>query len=226
MNHNPDRHHRRSIRLSGYDYSQAGAYFVTVCAKDRACLFGEVADGVMRPNDAGRMVADVWVALPARFPTVQIDEFVVMPNHVHGIVVLNDHDVGAPLVGALSTDKRAGTRPAPTDDIDITTNGVIPIGAGTRPAPTDKAITTPTLGDIVGAFKSITTDDYIVGVRQNDWPAFSGKLWQRNYYEHIIRDDESFERIRQYIMDNPPQWESDRENPSATYNESSEAWQR
>jgi putative transposase len=204
MNHNPDRHHRRSIRLSGYDYSQAGAYFVTVCAKDRACLFGEVADGVMRPNDAGRMVADVWVALPARFPTVQIDEFVVMPNHVHGIVVLNDHDVGAPLVGALSTDKRAGTRPAPTD----------------------KAITTPTLGDIVGAFKSITTDDYIVGVRQNDWPAFSGKLWQRNYYEHIIRDDESFERIRQYIMDNPPQWESDRENPSATYNESSEAWQR
>lgn len=101
MTYHPDRHHRRSVRLQGYDYTSAGAYFVTICAKDRACLFGEVVDGEMRLNDAGTIVLNAWAELPSHYPAVQIDEFVVMPNHVHGIVVLsepddgNDRDVGA-----------------------------------------------------------------------------------------------------------------------------------
>jgi len=90
MPYDPTRHHRRSIRLKGYDYSQAGAYFVTICTQDRACLFGKVVNGEMRLNDAGRMVLAEWNMLPERFPHVVLDAFVVMPNHVHGIVVITN----------------------------------------------------------------------------------------------------------------------------------------
>jgi len=93
MRYDPNRHHRRSIRLSGYDYSQAGAYFITICTQDRACLFGDVVDGEMRLNDAGRVAQQCWRQIPAHFPNVELDEFVVMPNHVHGILVITD--VGA-----------------------------------------------------------------------------------------------------------------------------------
>jgi REP element-mobilizing transposase RayT len=88
MKYDPQKHHRRSIRLKGYDYSQAGAYFVTIITHDRARLFGEIAEGDMRLNDAGRMIWAEWDALPLRFPTIELDAFVVMPNHVHGIMVL------------------------------------------------------------------------------------------------------------------------------------------
>ncbi|MCU0662783.1 MAG: hypothetical protein MUC50_10715 [Myxococcota bacterium] len=202
MKHASDLRHRRFIRLRDYDYSQAGAYFVTICAKDRACLFGDVLNGEMRLNDAGRMVADVWITLPTRFPSIDIDEIVVMPNHFHAVVVFTDcdtvpeRDVGAPLVGA-----------------PCTLVGALAQRAGTRPAPTDGTRTKLTLGDVVGAFKSMTTDQYVVGVKQNDWSAFPGKLWQRNYYEHIIRDDDELSRIRRYIIDNPAQWIFDREHP-------------
>jgi putative transposase len=111
-----------------------------------------------------------------------------------------ENDVGAPLVGAHSTNIRE---------------------AGTRPAPTDGTMTK--LGDIVGAFKSITTDQFIVGVRNSGWPPFVGKLWQRNYYEHIIRGDDDLDRIRQYIIDNPVEWAFDRENPDFVNNSGVEA---
>ena len=99
MKYDPSRHHRRSIRLKGYDYSQAGAYFITLCAQDRECLFGEVVDGEMRLNDAGRMIESVWNEIPLFYPGVDIDEFAVMPNHVHGIVILAGATPGDP-VGA------------------------------------------------------------------------------------------------------------------------------
>jgi REP element-mobilizing transposase RayT len=208
MKYDPACHHRRSIRLKGYDYSRAGAYFITLCAQDRQCLFGEVLDGVMRLNDAGRMVVTEWERLPERFPNVVLDAFVVMPNHVHGIIVITDAiPVGAGLVPAQN--KRATTRVAPTVGDDRVT---------TRVAPTvgdDRATTrvAPTVGEIIGAYKSVTTVVYTRGVKQFGWPAFRTRLWQRNYYEHIIRDDESLNRIREYITNNPMQWELDRENP-------------
>ncbi|HAD04636.1 MAG TPA: hypothetical protein DCF93_08455 [Desulfuromonas sp.] len=133
MGFDADIHHRQSIRLRDYDYAAVGAYFVTICTQGRECLFGDIAEGVMRPNMAGGMVAEVWQGLPTRFPQVARDEFVVMPNHFHGILILTDPpavgaplvgarspstpDVGAPLVGAQDHDRaetrRAGTRPAP-----------------------------------------------------------------------------------------------------------------
>ena len=94
MTFDPEKHHRRSIRLKGYDYAQAGAYFVTICTQHRACLFGEVVNGQMQLNDAGRFVEQCWLDIPHHFPHVELEAFVVMPNHVHGIIVITD-PVGA-----------------------------------------------------------------------------------------------------------------------------------
>jgi REP element-mobilizing transposase RayT len=203
--------HRRLVRLAGYDYSQTGAYFVTVCTQDRACLFGVVTEGgAMCWNDAGQMVVAQWVALADRFPAVEIDTFVVMPNHLHGIVWICDskpaHRANA---NRATTRVGATTRVAPTG---VGNGG--PVGAGLVPArpAQDRR---PTLGDVMGAFKSVTTVAYTRGVKTSGWPGFRGRLWQRNYYEHIIRDDESLERIRQYIQNNPVRWVFDRENPQA-----------
>ena len=161
---------RRRMRLEGYDYRQAGAYFVTVCTQGRACVFGSVADGAMILNDAGALVQEEWCSLPARFPHVCLDTYVVMPNHIHGIIVV---DMG-------------GRAPA---------SGV------------------PPLGEIVGAFKSVTTLKYVRGVKCAGWRPFDGRLWQRGYYEHIIRAEESLGKIREYISNNPQQWLLDSENP-------------
>jgi REP element-mobilizing transposase RayT len=193
MSYDPERHHRRSIRLKEYDYSQAGAYFVTICTQDRAHLFGDVVDGEMRLNDVGRMVVTEWERIPERFLNIELDAFIVMPNHIHGIIVIIQH-VGAGLVPAQ--------------------NGATPVGAGLVPAQ-DGATTrvAPTVGDVVGAFKSRVTVEYIRRVKKSGWPPFRGRLWQRNYYEHIIRDEESLNRIREYIATNPLRWHLDRENP-------------
>jgi REP element-mobilizing transposase RayT len=197
-----DRHHRRSIRLKGYDYALAGAYFVTISTQDRGGVFGDVVAGVMRLNEAGRMVSTEWNTLPAWFPGVDLDAFVVMPNHIHGIIVFTTRvSVGAPLVGAqdvtpnMATDNRATTRVAPT------------------------------LGDVVGAYKSRVTVEYTRGVKTKGWPAFRRRLWQRNFYEHIIRNEASLNHIRQYILDNPARWSFDRENPLAVAPEPEGIWQ-
>lgn len=97
MIYKPEIHHRRSIRLQGYDYSQAGAYFLTLCTWDRECLLGEIVEGEMRLNPLGRIVEEQWNAIPKRFPTVELDEFTIIPNHLHGILTI----VGAPLAGTL-----------------------------------------------------------------------------------------------------------------------------
>ncbi len=171
----------------------AGAYFVTICTQDRACLFGDVAAGAMHLNEAGQMVAALWDGIAARFSSVEIDQFVVMPNHLHGILVLPDSDRSG-----------ATTRVAPT------IGG--PVGAPLVGAP----VTGVRLGDVVGAFKSLATVGYIDGVKANGWPEFRGRLWQRNYYEHIIRDETALNRVRRYVDNNPAGWEFDEENPRKT----------
>ena len=167
-------HDRRSPRLKDYDYAQAGAYFVTICTQDRACLFGDVADGEMRLNDAGRMVRAVWEELPDRYPGIETDAFVVMPNHVHGIIVI----VGSgPVVGA-------GPRACPDHNQTPTQ-----IGQPQGVAPTGLS-----LSDAVHRFKTLTTKRYADGVRDHGWPLFRSRLWQRNYYEHVIRNERELEQ--------------------------------
>jgi putative transposase len=166
MTYDPDKHHRRSIRLKGFDYSRSAVYFVTICIQNRECLFGTILQDRLLLNDAGRMVSAEWLALPSRFIAVTLDEFVVMPNHFHGIIY-------------ISTDS--------PDNL--------------------------TLGKILGAFKSIVNNNYIIGVKTNDWQPFNKRLWQRNYYEHIVRDDSALQKIREYIQSNPLTWRTDSLHP-------------
>ena len=186
---------RKPLRLKGYEYSRAGAYFITIVVQGRLCLFGDVVDGEMSLNDAGKMIHRVWDGMPGRFPSVEMDEFIVMPNHIHGVIIIHQpppsHDppVGASLVGA----------PNHADDQNDTR-------ATTRVA--------PTLGDVVGAFKSLTTVEYGRGVRGMGWSPFDKRLWQRNYYERIIRNECELGLAREYIANNPMKWALDRENPS------------
>ncbi|MCW3118448.1 MAG: hypothetical protein JWM28_2530 [Chitinophagaceae bacterium] len=210
MQYTPNIHHRRSIRLKGYDYSQTGSYFITICVKDRKCLFGEIVDGVMILNDAGKMADNEWCKIPGRFRNVQLNEYIIMPNHFHGIVEI----VGATLVVAPDKETVALDKEtvAPHNETVAPDNETI-IGDETEKgqpqgiAPTAKP---KTVGDIVGAFQSITTVEYIRGVKQLEWHPFDGKLWQRNYYEHIIRDEQSYHRISEYIINNPKNWKADK----------------
>lgn len=195
MTFSHDKHHRRSIRLRGYDYSQAGAYFVTICVQNRACLFGDIADGAIRLNDAGQLIQTRWDELPSHYPGVETDEFEVMPNHVHGIIVLTDRVVGAQFIATQFIAPHIG--------------GAIP-GKTTPGASKGAMNRAPTLGVVVRGFKARVTAA-VNGLRGTT----GVPVWQRNYYEHIIRNDESLDQIRRYIVDNPMRWALDRENPSA-----------
>ncbi len=179
---------RRSLRLPGFDYAQRGAYFVTVVAHDRACLFGDVVDGAMCLNEAGRVVESCWAAIPDHFPHVELDAFVVMPNHVHGIVLI---------VGDVSAD--VGTRDRAKDGAKDFSP--LPGRASTFRSPSK------TLGSIVRGFKIGVTKWMRANTGVRD-------VWQRNYFEHVIRNETALNRIRQYIIDNPARWQEDRENPA------------
>jgi REP element-mobilizing transposase RayT len=154
---------RKATRLIGHDYREPGMYFVTPCAHEHRAHFGVVREGAMHPNPIGRMVINVWQEMPLSFPKVTLDAWMLMPNHFHGLLLL--------------------------DAEDVTTN--------------------PRLGDVMRWFKAITTNRYIHGVRDHGWPRFDDHLWQRNYYDHIVRNDADLDRIRTYIENNPATWESD-----------------
>jgi putative transposase len=174
-------HHRRSIRLRGYDYAQEGAYFITVCQVNRECIFGDIVDGEMHLNQFGEIVLKWWNELPNYYSPVELDEFVVMPNHMHGIIVITD-------VGAASC--RSG------DGRDE--------GRG-HPAPTEKR----TLGQLVGYFKFQITKE-INRIRDAGY----AKVLQRDYYEHIIRNEREWNAIAEYIHNNPANWRADLDNPA------------
>lgn len=166
--YNPNIHHLRSIRLQEYDYTQSGAYFVTMVVRDRSCLFGEIANGEVQLNETGLLVADTWEWLATQYAYVTLDEYIVMPNHLHGITV-----------------------------IDTRTTTTMP--SNRKP-----------LGRLVGACKTVMTKQFNLAHGTKGRP-----IWQRNYYERIIRDGNELARIRKYIVNNSAQWAFDRENPTA-----------
>ena len=174
MKYNPDIHHRRSIRLQNYDYSQAGMYFITICCQDKICRFGKIENGVMILNEYGKIVEIVWNKLPQHYANVQLDKFVVMPNHIHCIIAITNDNI---------------------------------VGAGLKPAPTIDSIATKqhSLSEIVRALKTFSAR------KINELRNTPGeKLWQRNYWEHIIRNEDSYLQIADYIMNNPANWENDK----------------
>ena len=183
MTHSRQRHHRRTLRLEGFDYTQTGYYFVTIVVKERKCLLGEIAGEEMKLNEMGRIVAASWKWLGDQYPYVELDEYIVMPNHVHGIIVIKDTDNGA-----IASHRRGDSRIAPT--------------------PPSQVQKRKSLGRLVGAVKTVSARKVNLCRGTPGQP-----LWQRNYYEHVIRNEESLAQIRQYIRDNPAKWELDREHP-------------
>jgi REP element-mobilizing transposase RayT len=320
--YNPHIHHRRSIRLKGYDYSQAGMYFVTICTQNRECLFGKITNGEMVLNDAGRMVQKWCAGLPHKFSNIELNTYVIMPNHFHGIII-NAGTVGAhlrvrpypsgeytpmlgehpPVLGEHTPmlDKHPpmlGEHPPMLDKhtpvsgehtpmlgeytpvwgeytpmLDKHTPmlgehtpvlgehppilgehppvlgehppvlgeyppvlgehspvlGEYPPVLGEHPPvlgehppilgehPPVLGEYPPVLGEHTGSplhrviqwFKTMTTNEYIRGVKTLDWNPFNKKLWQRNYYEHIIRNEQSYQTIIHYIINNPLKWAKD-----------------
>jgi REP element-mobilizing transposase RayT len=207
--YDPEVHHRRSIRLPGYDYAEPGEYFVTVCVQDRLCLLGEIIDHGMRLNTAGLVVTSWWEDIPRRFPGSELDAFAVMPNHVHGIVLIN----GVDDFDARDDEEGGHIGPPLQDAAHL-------VGADrcVRPAANTGAtpVHNPHLARIVQWFKTMTTNDYIRGVKTDNWPPFRNRFWQRDYYEHIVRNDAALDRIRAYIANNPVNWARDPENPFAS----------
>jgi len=186
MKYNPVKRHR-SIRLKDYDYKQPGAYFVTIVAYDRAGLFGDIVDGEVHLSRYGELVSTYWQAIPKHFPHAEMDVFVVMPNHVHGIISII---VGACHAVPLRSSSTINDSTEHFERFGKPVSGSIPT--------------------IVRSFKSVVTKD-INELRHT----IGASIWQRNYFEHVIRDEESLNRIRQYILDNPARWDFDRENPMA-----------
>lgn len=222
-----ERFRRRSIRLPGYDYTQPGAYFITIVTHERAPLFGRVVDGCMRLNASGEIVHEEWFKTAELRPYVRLDNdgFVIMPNHVHGIIWIVGDDA---IVGAqrrcAPTIRTTPTFPAPTIPtvpmlrapvIRTTPTGGVPETA----APTRPNVVSGSIGAIVRAFKSATTR------RIHALHATPGEpVWQRNYYEHIIRHEDALRRITQYIQTNPERWGFDWENPERLGTDEFDMW--
>jgi putative transposase len=168
--------HRHTIRLAGYDYSQPGSYFITICTRDWNPLFGNAVDHQIRLNERGRVARACWLEIPVHFPNIGLDEFVVMPDHIHGIIVIIDlravPQIGESVVGAQHAAPLQPPLPAPLQP------GSIPV--------------------IVRSYKSAVTKRIHEIIGMDGIP-----VWQRNYWEHIIRNDNEMERIRYYIRTNP-----------------------
>lgn len=209
MQYNPNIHHRKSIRLKGYDYSQVGLYFITICTQNRECLFGDIKNGDIILNDAGEMVKHWYYELNNKFNDIKCHTMVVMPNHFHCIIENVGTNVGADLrVCPIDAD---ALRVCPNDCPNNTDEhvGAIVHDNSMRDNILGEHTGSP-LRDVVRWFKTMTTNYYIRGVKQNDWAPFERKLWQRNYWEHIIRTPDEYQNITQYIINNPQQWENDK----------------
>ncbi len=170
---NPEVHsfRRKDIRIPEFDYSQPGAFFVTIVTKDRKTLFGQVDNGKMVLNNVGKLAEEVWLALPTHFPNVELGEWVIMPNHIHGIISIN---------------------------VEATHASPLPrISKGPAPG---------SIGSIIGSFKSVVTKR-VHQISKNT----NNNLWQRNYYEHIIRNERDCQSIYDYIIANRLNWEKDEE---------------
>jgi len=177
--HAPQQRQRRSLRLKDYDYTQEGAYFVTICTHGHKCLFGGIVNGKMRLNSFGEIVHNEWISTAIVRNNVAIDAFIVMPNHLYGIIIVNDPNI------------RRGD----------------PAGRPYTPIPHGPP--SNSIGAMVGQFKSLATKR-INALRHTP----GNRIWQRNYYEHVIRNEADLNEIRQYILDNPVQWDKDENNPT------------
>ena len=189
MRYDPLIHHRRSIRLRGHDYSREGTYFVTICTHERECVLGEIKNGAMTLSGAGEIAKRCWDEIPGHFDNIELGDCVIMPNHVHGVIMIRD-------VPRRDEVTRRDEVISSLQDVSVT-------------EPRQTIIKrAPTLGQIVAFFKYRSTK-LINVVRDSPGERF----WQRNYYEHIIRDGNDLDRIQKYIANNVAKWLEDKGNP-------------
>ena len=196
MKYDPNKHHRRSTRLKNYDYTTPGAYFITLCTHQRECLFGEIVDGSMQLNSIGSTIQAYWLRLPRHFQQLTLDMFVVMPNHLHGILWLGVDTGRGEAFGQNILDNNSNLFPnaSPLQQPCGTQSGSI--------------------GSMIQTFKSVSTR------RLNQLRGTTGKtVWQRNYYDRIIRNETSLQQIRQYIHNNPLSWQQDQLHPGRAFQE-------
>jgi putative transposase len=186
---------RKSLRLPNYDYSQPGGYFVTICTARRKNFFGCINNGIFKATDVAAVIQHVWEDLPNRFPIIILDAFVIMRNHLHGIIIVGAQFIAPSSVVANEIENKNKNE----NEFEGVMNHA------------------PTLGKIIRTFKSTSTRI----IRKNAIPQFA---WQRNYYEHVIRNEASLNHIRQYICTNHLRWELDRENPSARGKDDFDGW--
>jgi putative transposase len=242
MAYNPEKHNRRSLRLKGYDYSQPGFYYITICTLDRINRFGDVENGKMILNNAGEMVDTEWNRIPKRYKHVILDKYQIMPNHLHGIIVIcrrggvsppgvSPPGVSPPSINRVKSYKINAENPdiqaiVNTDkpakiDVNVcvvtmnTCETAINEGAATdEGAATAPLTVAPTLGHIIGGFKYLATK--II----NEMDTLPGrKIFQRDFYDHIIRNETELKRIRRYIIENPENWAKDENNPENYFDE-------
>ncbi|MDD2225037.1 MAG: hypothetical protein PHP97_02655 [Candidatus Shapirobacteria bacterium] len=199
------KYHRRSIRMDNFDYSKDGFYFVTVCCQNRKNIFGEIDVGAglvpaqMIKNDIGKLINEIILEYFNKNELIELDEFIIMPDHIHMIVVIKkqfNNEMGNKINNEMNNKINNGV------EIKMIVGDEIKTRAGT----TNNRATTrvaPTLGTIVGELKSLITNEYIKNIKQNNWPRFDKRLWQRNYYERIIRNEKEYLIYKKYIKDNP-----------------------
>jgi len=215
--------------LKDYDYSMCGYYFVTLCTQNKECFFGDITKEKMELNNAGFMVQEVWKSLSERFAGVKIDFFIIMPNHMHGIIIISGDMCRGGCEERLNRGKDSQSkygkgfeynRKGNRGESLVGEHKVCPYSDGHCKVLIDEkgnffpaGTTGGSIGRILQAFKSITTHKYIEGVKNSGWRAFPGKLWQRNYYDRIIRNEKELSQIREYITNNPLKWNLDKENP-------------
>ena len=207
--YNPNIHHRRSIRLKGYDYSQQGLYFITICTQNRLDLFGKINNGKIILNDAGKMIKNIWNKIPNDLPNIRLHDFIVMPNHFHAIIQI----VGADSISA-QMDNSISAQIDNSISAQIDNSISAPTGTKNRADKRADMESAPTvsLSTVVQSFKRHTTIEYIKMVKQNILRPFKKRVWQRNYWEHIIRNENEYQRISRYIIDNPQKWQQDKFN--------------
>lgn len=206
--------HRRSIRLNGFDYSSNGYYFVTICLQNRDKLFGEIDNGQIILNEIGEMVLEIWNEIPNNYNGIEIDEFIIMPDHIHGILIIKknigiDHKKGR--VVEIQEGRTQGSAPTIMKNENNMVDNV-----GVDPCVDLNKI--EKLGIIIKNFKTLTTKIFIDNVKENNWPKFNKRLWQRDYYERIIRNEKEYFKIKEYIKNNPKMWGRDRNNIGGVVN--------
>jgi putative transposase len=199
MHKNSTKPKRKSLRLKGFDYSESGLYFITICIQNKSCLLGNITNDEVILNEAGKMIQFEWENLPHQYPYIRLHNYIVMPNHFHAIIEIINLE-------AKSEHKSSNVINHTPNTIDpLTIENKIASEAGIHKKEKIKNI-----GSIIGAFKSKTTVIYIEAVKNSGWQPFNHRLWQRNFWEHIIRTDKSYNRISEYILKNPENWEKDK----------------